>query len=256
MLWSVFVEPGLLVRREIKVAGWPLTPLKIVFISDLHAGSPHINKDYIKNLMEEINAEKPDLILIGGDLVINGVIGGTPIPFAEVAEIIKLGTARLGIYAVLGNHDWWNDATGIRTLLNKSGITVLENESRKINYDGGTFWLAGIGDDYTRHADLKKAVADIGEGVPVIAFMHDPGALTQNLYPFFLTLAGHLHGGQVNFPFHGAIITPSRAPREWAAGFTQLPWGKLFVSKGIGTSRLPIRFNAAPEFVVINLTNQ
>ena len=70
---------------------------------------------------------------------------------------------------------------------------------------------------------------------------------------FFLSLAGHTHGGQVFVPGIGAIITPGDAPSNWAKGWTEFELGSLFVSQGVGTSILPIRFNAPPEFIILNL---
>jgi uncharacterized protein len=231
-------------------------PLRIAFFSDLHAGSPHINEDYIKNLVQRINALSPDLILIGGDIVINGVIGGHPISIDRIASLLKELKAPLGIYSVLGNHDWWNEGTKIRKTLETNGIPVLDNAAKLINVGPNfNFWLVGIGDDYTDHANVEAAVSQINSSAPRILFMHDPSAIFEMKEKFFLALAGHLHGGQVFIPGIGAIITPGRAPKEWADGWVDFEFGSLFVSKGVGTSILPVRFNAAPEFVILDLNN-
>lgn len=254
VIWSFGIEPSLLVQRNINLSRWPGPPLRIAFFSDLHAGSPHVSEDYIERLIRKINLLSPDLVLIGGDLVINGVVGGTFAPIEKLAPLLKQLKAPLGIYAVLGNHDWWNDGKNIISTLEKSGIEVLENKAKLISVNSEFhFWLVGIGDDFTKHADGKTALSAVNSDAPRILFMHDPGALLDIKEKFFLTLAGHLHGGQVYVPGIGAIITPGRAPKEWAGGWTDFELGSLFVSKGIGTSILPLRFNALPEFVILEL---
>lgn len=256
VVWAFIIEPSLLTQRNEKINRWMGPPLRIAFFSDLHAGSPHINEDYIKDLVQRINALSPDLILIGGDIVINGVIAGQPIPIDRVASLLKELKAPLGIFSVLGNHDWWNDGAKIRNTLESNGITVLDNVAKLINVGPSfNFWLVGIGDDYTGHANVEAAVSQINSSSPRILFMHDPSALFEMKEKFFLALAGHLHGGQVYIPGIGAIITPGRAPNEWANGWVDFEFGSLFVSKGIGTSILPVRFNAAPEFVILELKN-
>lgn len=255
-IWGFVIEPSLLTQRDVAVTQWPGPPLRIAFLSDLHAGSPHINQEYIKNLISRINSMSPDIVLIGGDLVINGVVGGWPIPIEQVAALLKKLKAPLGVYAVLGNHDWWNDSDLIRKNLEDNGIPVLDNQSKLIQFGMNyNFWLVGIGDQYTNHAHADIALSQISTDAPRILFMHDPAALFQVKSKFFLALAGHMHGGQVYVPGIGALITPGDAPKSWAGGWVDFPFGSLFVSKGIGTSILPVRFNAIPEFVIVELKN-
>lgn len=255
-VWGFLIEPSLLVQRNISKKNWNGPPLKIAFISDLHAGAPFIDKLYIENLVSRINSMSPDLVLIGGDLAINGVVGGDPIPMSQVASMLKKFSAPLGVFAVLGNHDWWNDGDAIRRTLEDNQMTVLDNQAQLINVDSNfKFWLVGIGDYFTKRAKAELALSQVTTNDPKILFMHDPAALFQVKEKFFLALAGHMHGGQVYIPGLGAIIVPGEAPKSWAGGWVDFEFGSLFVSKGIGTSILPVRFNAPPEFVVLELTN-
>ena len=156
---------------------------------------------------------------------------------------------------MLGNHDWWSDAGSIRESLVKSGIHILENETTILSIgDHSKFNLIALGDDMTGHADQDTAFSKIKNNLPRIVLLHDPGALLDLSFQesFNLALAGHMHGGQVNIPFLGPLITPGRAPREWAKGWSDTEGGKLFVTNGIGTSILPVRFNAPPEVVIID----
>lgn len=254
-IWGFFIEPGMLRERHESVAAWPGPKLKIAFFSDLHAGAPHINEKYIRDLIRRINEHNPDIILIGGDLVINGVVGGEHFPIEKLAPFLKDLKARLGVFAVLGNHDWWNDGPKIQNILQENGIVVLENESRFIKTDSDFgFWLVGIGDDFTKHADAPKAISQITADGPRILFMHDPAAIFQMNSPFFLALAGHMHGGQIFIPGIGALVTPGAAPKSWAQGWIEFELGSIFISKGVGTSILPIRINSVPEYVVLELS--
>ena len=138
--------------------------------------------------------------------------------------------------------------------LEKTGIAVLDNKAKLIKVrDEFSFWLVGIGDDYTDHANVNLAISQITSNAPRVLFMHDPSAIFQVKNKFSVALAGHMHGGQVYIPGIGAIITPGNAPKDWASGWVDFKFGSLFVSKGIGTSIIPIRLNTLPEFVILDL---
>ncbi len=255
-IYGFLIEPGLLRPNYQTSSNWPSKPLTVVFFSDLHMGAPHITGDYVDDLVNRINQSKPDIVLIGGDLLINGVIGGHHVDIQEViSRLVKLNS-KLGTFAVLGNHDWWNDGDNIVKKLQEAGIKVLENQSQKINQDpGAVFQLVGIGDRLTGHTDLEAAFSNVDSHIPSIVFMHDPGSLLELKKKFNLAFAGHMHGGQVFVPGIGALVNSSMAPKSWAKGWVDLPIGKLFVSVGVGTSILPIRINAIPEFVVLKLNS-
>lgn len=253
-LWSFFIEPSFLTENLQSKNKWPNKNLKIAFFSDLHAGAPHIDEKYIKNLVERINSYSADIVLIGGDLLINGVVGGKFMEITQVVQHLKNLKAPLGKYVVLGNHDWWSDAGVIRKELVLNGFVVLENESQLIDVGRDQkLNLIGIGDRFTNHSDPEKAFSQISEKYPSIVFMHDPASLFEIKNKFFLALAGHTHGGQVYVPGIGAIITPTDAPKAWAKGWTEFELGSLYVSQGIGTSILPVRLNAPPEFLILSL---
>lgn len=254
VIWGFCIEPGLLIQKNLNYGNWPGPNLRIAFFSDLHAGSPYIDKDYIKNLVNRINQMSPDLILLGGDLVINGVVAGKSIPIEEVVPLLQQLKSRLGTYAVLGNHDWWNGGEHIISTLELAGISVIDNKSKLIQLDDKSdFWLVGIGDEYTGHANAKEAMEQVTSDSPKILFMHDPSAIFQMKNNFTFAFAGHMHGGQIYVPGYGALITPGSAPRSWADGWVDFPLGKLYVSKGVGTSIIPVRLNALPEFVILDL---
>lgn len=237
---------------------WPAdaAPLKIAFVSDLHVGSPSVPLARVPEIVSLINTQLPDITLIGGDYLISDVVGGTYVPPEDIApEIAKL-RAPLGVYSVLGNHEWYKDGEGMWRELEAHGVEVLENENTYIETrEGQGFWLVGTADDSTRTPDYIKATAPIKTDAPIISLMHDPAALPLvDARPVF-TLAGHTHAGQISLPFHGAVFNASRAPLQYSYGRSRWDNKDLIVTSGIGTSVLPFRFFAEPEIVVINLSH-
>lgn len=258
--YSFLVEPNWLrIRRyDLTSPKWPdqFEPLKIVFATDFHVGCPSVGLEETHAIVKTINALKPDIVLLGGDFLISGVLLGTKIKPAPIAAILGQLHARHGVYSVLGNHDWWEDGEGMRRSLEAQNIKVLENDTRRIERDGGSFWLAGLADDTTRHPDLEKTMAQIDNSAPVIMLAHDPACfLTMGDRPV-VTLCGHTHGGQIVIPYVMPLVIPGRAPRKYAYGHIQEQGRDLIVSSGIGTSILPARFGRRPEIVEINIRGE
>ena len=132
-----------------------------------------------------------------------------------------------------------------------NGITVLINENVAIR--GGDFTLAGIDDADSHHADPARALAGIAAGAPVLCFTHSPDVFPRLAGRCALTIAGHTHGGQVKLPLVGRLVVPSRYYRRYAAGLIREGSATLFVSTGIGTSLMPIRFGVPPEISFLTL---
>lgn len=256
--WSFGVEPGWLQQRQLTLASadWTGVPLTIAVAADLHVGAPHAGLTMLKKVVDQLNASQPDLILLPGDFVIQGVLGGEPVaPFAIAAELAHL-KAPLGVFATLGNHDWWHDGDQVRQALAEAGITVLENAAVPLPSTAGPLWLVGIGDDMTGHAQPEKAFAGIPADARLIVMMHDPANAPALPARSLVAFAGHTHGGQVRLPFFGALLTPGRAPRQHAYGWIPDVPAPTFVTAGVGTSILPIRFNCPPETVVLRLSGK
>lgn len=251
------IEPGLMVTTELEVESPALksegAPYKIAFVADLHVGAPHAGLDRMEDLVAEINGHEPDLVLLGGDFVIHGVPFGDFVAPDATAAVLAGLQARDGVVAVLGNHDWWYNGADVRQALERVGITVLENQTLAVATESNTLWIAGLADDTTRWPDLPKTLAQVTGPGPVIVLAHDPASFATVPFEPVITLAGHTHGGQVYLPFIGAPIVPGRAPRRYAYGLIQEAGRALYVTSGIGTSILPIRFNMPPEIVVLTL---
>jgi uncharacterized protein len=255
--WGVLIEPGLLrvERVTIETEEWPtsLPPLRVVAIADLHAGGQHVDSANIDRLVAEANALAPDLIVLLGDYVIEGVVLGKPMSPEEIARHLASLHAPLGVFAVLGNHDWDAGGDVVRRALEDVGIVVLDNHAVPLSGTADRVWLAGIADDSTRRPDPRVTFATIPDGVTVITLTHDPGIFPEVPARSALTLAGHTHGGQVAVPFFGALYVPGRAPLRYARGHIHEKGEDLFVSSGIGTSMVPMRFAVPPEIVLLTL---
>lgn len=263
-LWGFWWEPDQLVVRRVTLAlpGWPVghQPLTVAVMSDLHAGSPYIDAAKIVRVVESVNAAGPDLVLLLGDYVIHGVVGGTRMDPAEIGRLLAGLEAPLGVYAVLGNHDWWDGAhdssdgaEAIRGALTQAGAAVIDNEAHRIDRPEGDFWLLGIGDAWEGNPKIDEPLAAIGDSLPVIAFTHNPDLFPAIPARVTLTLAGHTHGGQVAIPLVGRPVVPSEFGERFAYGHIVEDNRHLYVTGGLGTSILPVRFRVPPEVVLLTI---
>ncbi|MDA0190498.1 MAG: metallophosphoesterase [Proteobacteria bacterium] len=253
--WGFGFEPGWLQQRQLALASaaWKGGDLRIAVASDFHTGAPHAGLRMVRRVVAEINAGKPDVVLLPGDFVIQGIVGGEQIPPEAIAAELAALKAPLGVYATLGNHDWWYDGARVKKALEQAGIRVVDNGAVHLRTATIDAWLVGIGDDMTDHADPVKAFAGVPVDASVIVMMHDPATLSSLPRVASVAFAGHTHGGQVRLPIIGALITPGRAPRQHAYGWIPGASTPTYVSSGIGTSILPVRFNCPPETVMLQL---
>jgi predicted MPP superfamily phosphohydrolase len=268
-------EPGRqkVTRYRFTPRGWPEgRRLRIAVLSDLHVGSLHVPLTRVSDLVAATNALTPDLTLLLGDFVASRArIASDPAMADWAGELARL-EAQDGVFAVLGNHDWWHDAptqtlrkgpTQVGLALERAGIPVLENRAVKLSTAGGPLWLAGLGDQIAflpRRRGWAQGIDDLAgtmaqvadDGAPVIMMAHEPDVFARMPDRVTLTLAGHTHGGQVRL-LGWAPIVPSRYGRRYAYGHVREEGRDLIVSGGIGTSQLPIRFGIPPEIVLIEL---
>jgi predicted MPP superfamily phosphohydrolase len=259
-LWAFVVEPNRLTVNEvaIKLPNWPAAfeHLRIALISDLHVGSPYIDTDKLRLIVQTTNRKQPDLILLAGDfMVTNSVRRGHTVEPEIIAAELKNLRARFGVYAVLGNHDWWYDGERVMRSLNAAGIRVLENDVAQIREQEQSLWLAGISDVWTRKPDITGTLQKVTDDGPVIVLTHNPDIFPKIPARVSLTLAGHTHGGQVNIPFIGRPQVPSDYGERYAIGLVVEENRYLFVTPGIGTSIYPVRFRVPPEISLLNITN-
>jgi predicted MPP superfamily phosphohydrolase len=251
--WSL-VEPARLKLRRIDVPleRWPeaLDGLKVAVVSDLHTGAPHVD---VARVVAKVNATRPDLIALVGDYADPGVAFGEPVGPEEVADELGRLQAPLGTFAVLGNHDWYHYGERVPRALRHAGIEVLENDAVALERGGSVLWVAGLADMRERNADPFVALAMVPENQALIALTHDPDMFPRLSSRAAVTLAGHTHGGQVGLPLLRRAMAPSK--HGYTGGEVRDPatGGYMYVSRGIGTTGLPIRLAAPPEIALLTL---
>jgi len=260
-IWAFFIEPNRLVihRETIIISDWPyeLDGLRAAVLSDIHAGSSFINKAKLDEIVAKTNAENPDLVLLLGDFMVrNRAYRDDPLDPEVIANALGGLKGKIGVYAVLGNHDWWYNGVRVQQELQRAGIRVLENDVASIQVAQREFFIWGIADMWTRPQAISGMDSRIVSGEPVIAMTHNPDIFPDIPAEVALTLAGHTHGGQVNLPFVGRPIVPSRFGQRYAAGLVHDGHKQMFVTTGIGTSILPVRFRVPPEIVLLTLKSR
>ncbi|MEO8180032.1 MAG: metallophosphoesterase [Deltaproteobacteria bacterium] len=256
-VWAFWLEPRRLVFRELSldVPRWPaeLGGLRLALISDLHIGSPYWDLERLARLIAETNRRQPDLVLLAGDYLIDGVKFGSWVDPEAIARELGAVQAPLGTVAVLGNHDWWNDGVRVRRALESQGILVLENQAYAFTHAGREFYVVGVGDPLTGHAAVPEALAQVPPAAPFLVLVHGPDAFPAIDERASLTLAGHTHGGQVCLPWIGCPIVPSSYGQRFVAGHVVEGGRHLFITSGVGTSIFPVRFGVPPEVVLLRL---
>lgn len=258
VFWGFLIEPNRLIVRDemIQIAQWPreLNGLRIAVLSDIHAGGPFIDEQKLRTIVQRTNALQPEMILILGDFISGDgrrhPLRMTPEVFAPILKDLH---APLGVYTVLGNHDWWYDGRHVRQALEQNGIRVLDDEVFKVDARGTSFWLVGFADLWTRPQHIAETLMKVPEGETMIALAHNPDIFPRLPQRVPLLLAGHTHGGQVSFPFIGSVVHPSDYGQRYARGHVVENGHHLFVTSGIGTSIMPVRFNVPPEIVLLTL---
>lgn len=287
------VEPLLRLRIQsyrLKPHGWPDgLKLKIAVLADIHACDPWMTADRIRKIAERTNLLEPDLILLLGDYSSGHRFVRNKVSSRDWSHALSGLSAPLGVHAILGNHDWWDDLTaqklghgpvfGHRALQNV-GFRVYENDVLRIEKESSAFWLAGLGDQlafppnrktgrsgWQGIDDLPGTLKKITDDAPVILMAHEPDIFPDVPDRVCLTLSGHTHGGQLrlfgyspvvpsrykNRYAYGHIVETSSASDEHTSASGSARPRHLIVSGGLGCSMIPVRFGVPPEIVLIDV---
>ncbi|MGG5253125.1 metallophosphoesterase [Neobacillus sp. SM06] len=258
ILYAHQIEPGLLEINRFQIHH-PLIPksfdgVTIIQFSDTHLGFQY-TLSQLKKLITKMNSLKPDLVFFTGDLM------DAPNQYKNrkhIAPVLAQLSAPLGKYCIYGNHDHGGYGSDLyKNIMQDAEFTLLKNEARRIQQmDGSSIYIIGIDDAMLGRPDLASAYKQVPMNMFTLLLSHAPDlADTAATYPIHWQLSGHSHGGQVKIPFFGALVIPPYA-RKYPEGLYSIGKSsplKLYVNRGLGTTRLPFRFMAKPELTVFTL---
>lgn len=252
-------EPFWIDMTKIKV-NHPLIPpkfnnFKIVQFSDTHIGF-HLDEDKLEKVMDLIDGQKPDLIIFSGDLIDNLL---TFFEYDQVIALLSQLTAKYGKFAVYGNHDhggWGTEK--YQEIMKASGYKILQNDAFIIELnDQSRIAIAGIDDAMLGKPDFIKTFKHIPKNTFTLLISHAPDLADEaKNFPVHFQISGHTHGGQVQMPFFGPLITPPFGEKYTDGLYSISPTFSLYVNRGLGTTRLPYRFLSRPEITLYTLFNK
>lgn len=275
--YARWVEPGSgihVAHYRPRPANWPLDrKLTIAVVSDLHCGSVHMPLSRIHEIVSATNALGADIILLLGDYVCRESNNVHGVASAVWARALAQLTAPMGVHAILGNHEYWDDPVIRRSrlgmpaggiALQDAGIHLMTNSAIRLSAAGGPFWLLGLDDQicfmtgrnsFIGRDDLPAAMAMVTDDAPVILMAHEPDLFVDVPPRVSITLSGHTHGGQVKL-FGWSPYVPSNYGARFQHGQIIEEGRHLIVSAGLGTSGPPLRFGVPPEIVLVELGSQ
>lgn len=223
-----------------------LDGFRIVQLSDMHH-SRFTSREIIERAVRTASSLQPDIIALTGDYISKDRQYAAP-----CAELLGRLRARHGVFAVLGNHDHWTDAALITDLFRAEGMTVLVNQGMRFEKNGAAFWLAGVDDTMVGLEDLSLALAGSQADEMKLLLAHNPIVLRRAARAGVdLVLSGHTHGGQVSLrPERNASVKPRR---RVVKGLVREGETQIYVTRGLGTVVLPVRFGCPPEVSLLEL---
>ncbi len=232
---------------------------KILQISDFHTGTFHGGTE---KLIYMVKKEKPDIVVLTGDLIDENNVNLVP-----VTRLVSQLTPTLPVYAVSGNHDvWYYNFEKYQNMLRKFGVTILENKKVILRRGKAEINLYGIGDPYTwndKSAEeyLNESITGLkpSTGYNILLFHRANMFDAIKGKGFQLVFSGHMHGGQLQIPFRGGLISPQQN-RRWFPAYTDGRWTEadttMLVSRGLGNNVPVPRFLNPPEIVVATLRSK
>lgn len=250
--YAAGVSDPLVRRANVALPDWPegAAPVRAVLISDIHVAGPDMPPERLARIVGQINALRPDVVLIAGDLVSDRPLSTRLYSTEESIAPLKALRPLLGTVAVLGNHDHWRVEKEVGAALAAAGITVLDNDAVQI----GPLAVGGLDDAFTDHEDLDSTLARL-RALPGGRLMisHSPDPFARLPGDIRLMLAGHTHCGQISLPLVGPFATYSDYGNRFACGLIREGGKLLIVGAGLGTSMIPVRLGAPPDMWLVEL---
>jgi uncharacterized protein len=270
-VYGAAVEPSMLRTRRytVPIRGLPsdFDGLRLVQFADPHLG-PRIPASYVASAVRHAIGLAPDVVVLNGDYVADGTQ-----EIERIADLLAplVRSATVGAVGVLGNHDWWADASKVRDAMRRVGVRMIDNDRVWIDPltrllsefpPVGGLALVGLGDLDEDETDMDGAFRGVDAPTPRIVVAHQPDSAELSGWSVpdapraDLMLSGHTHGGQVRIPLVGTPMVPSRYGQKYAGGLVQGPHFPVIVSRGVGMSLLPVRIGVPPEVSLITLKRE
>ena len=222
--------------------------LRVAFLTDIHHG-PYVGLGDVRGFVRTALALRPDLILLGGDYTLRDAKYIRPC-FGVLASL----KAPLGVFGVLGNHDREYGAEATERAMADAGIAGLVNAGVWLTRGADRLRLAGVDDLWRGRPDVAAALADTKPTEACLLVSHNPDvAETMTDRRVGLMLSGHTHGGQVIAPGLTNPFIPSRYGDKYAHGLADAPTTRVYTSRGLGVTGLPVRYNCPPEITLLTL---
>jgi predicted MPP superfamily phosphohydrolase len=237
-------------HHDVSIAGLPASfdGYRIAQISDLHCG-PFASGARVDRWVARVNELDADLVAVTGDLIASGS-AFVPVVAASLGKL----RGRDGVYACMGNHDYFTDGEEMVRALERAGLDVLRNRGVELRRAEETLYLAGVDDTWTHRNDLTRALAERPPGTPAVLLAHDPALFPEAAaHRVDLTLSGHTHGGQIGVPFLTKRFNLARLMTPFTTGIYRDGSSILYVNRGLGATGLPVRLAVPPEIAVITL---
>jgi predicted MPP superfamily phosphohydrolase len=222
--------------------------LKLVHLTDIHH-SKFVSFNDVFRMVELSNRQDPDVVLLTGDY-----ITWSKKFIAPVAEALRGLKSRLGVYAVLGNHDIRVDAEQLTQALEKVQIRVLRNASARIDLKGDSLWIGGVDEYMYGQSDIPKAMKHVPRSQPRILLAHNPEIMVEAVgHQVDFVLSGHTHGGQIKIPYMRSLNVVTQPGRKILEGFVRSGKTQMYISRGLGKVVVPVRILCPPEIPVFYL---
>lgn len=250
-VWNARADP--VVRRAtVALTGWPAgaAPVRVAVMSDIHIGSLAMDEVRLARIVAQVNALHPDLVLIAGDFINGyGAKDALAVQAPLTRALLRL-RAPLGVVAVPGNHDHGTSIAAVDAALAAAGVTVLANQAVR----RGPLALGGVDDEYSGADDLPATMAALRRaGGAAVLLTHSPDLITKLPAAAPFMIAGHTHCGQVRLPLIGPPFVPVRTHHRFLCGMIDDHRYRVLVTAGLGTSDLPIRWQAPPDLWLLTL---
>jgi predicted MPP superfamily phosphohydrolase len=250
--YARFGEPSQLSveRVQVPIPGLPsgLEGLRVVLLSDFHL-HPFTTIEQVRRAAEIANGLQPDVVALLGDYVLVNAES-----VFDLAPLLAVLDAPLGVFTVLGNHDHWTNAAVVRQGLAEVGLAPLHNRGLTLSRGADRLYLCGLDDLWSGEPDLAGALAHCPAGVPAVLLAHEPDPADAHAADprLALQLSGHSHGGQVRLPGRGALILPYLG-RKYDMGLNRAGSLWVYTTRGVGVIGPPFRFNCPPEVTQLTL---